>query len=257
MSSKTFLTISKKECLIVYKNILENSDRKWESGKNLAKINDFGGATSMAIISVEEMIKAIVVLLDGKGFEFRNVKGMDVVFNHHQIRYLIAYAMFVMSLLGDELLKFLTRIRENPDEMIKIEEAMKQNEEEFFERNLKHYCFRKLIQLKKEFDWFSQVDIFRQDGFYCGYEEQLKNPISIDSCDYEKVINRLEKVRKVGKELIISFENQEVNFTKPFLRLKKDFKQKKYYKHIEKSLATVRQSRESPFDLIKKKFPKI
>lgn len=254
MSSKTFLTISKKECLEVYTSILKNSDQKWEAGKNLAAINDYGGATSMAIISVEEMVKALIVFLDGKGFEFRNVKGMDTVFKHHQIRYLIAYAMFALSLVGDELFKFLAKIRENPSEVIRMDEAMVQNEEEFFEKNIKQYLFRKLIQLKREFDWFSQVDIFRQDGFYCDYDEQLKNPITISSYDYEQVIQRLEKVLKVGKEIILAFENQDEKLTDQFKDIKRNFKQKKYYQHIENLLATVRQSRETPFDLIKKKF---
>src|SRR4051812_38270732 len=101
MSSKTFLTIPKKECLEVYKTILKNSDNKWESGKKLADIGDFGGATSFALISVEELIKALIVFLDGKGFEFRSLKGIDTFFKNHKIRYIIAYAMFAMNLFTD------------------------------------------------------------------------------------------------------------------------------------------------------------
>jgi len=109
MSSKTFVTISKNECLTVYRNVLEHSDQKWESGKQLAKINDFGGATSMAIISVEELVKSLIIFLDGKGFEFRSIKGISTLFDNHQIRYLLAYTMFAMGLFGDELMKFLKK----------------------------------------------------------------------------------------------------------------------------------------------------
>ncbi len=253
MSSKTFLTISKKECLVVYKSILENSDRKWEAGINLSTINDYGGATSMAIISVEELVKALIVLLDGNGFNFRRVKGMDAVFKHHQIRYFIAYAMFILSLFSDEVAKFIIEFREKPDELIRLEEEMRQNEEGFFEKNMKRYLFRKMIQLKKEFDWFSQVDIFRQDGFYSDYKEQLKTPITIGVYDYDQVIQRLERVRKVGKEIILAFENQDEHFAKLFITVKGNFQSKKFYKLVERALTTVRQSRESPFVLIKNK----
>ncbi len=255
MSSKTFLTISKKECLIVYRDILENSDKKWDAGKKLADIEEYGGATSMAIISVEELIKALVVFLDGKGFEFRNVKGMDAIFNHHQIRYFLAYAMFVMSLFGEELLKFIGKVRENPNSIIILSEEIK-NDKEFFEKNIKFYLFRKMILIKEEFNWFSKVDIFRKEGFYCDYDDQLKNPIKITKEDYYGVFQRLERVKKIGIALIDSFNIQDEKTTEQFDNIKRDFKQKDYYQKIGDSLATMRKTRQSPFDLIKQSFDK-
>lgn len=254
MSSKTFLTISKKECLIVYKDILANSNKKWESGKHLSLIGDFSSATSMAIISIEEMVKALVVYLDGNGFEFRKVKGMDKVFNHHQIRYLIAYIMFVISLFGEDLIRFIETVRENPSEITKISEALKQNKDEFFEKNLKVYFLRKLVLLEREFSWFSQVDVFRQDGFYSNYEEHLTNPITISKYDYKQVFQRLEKVRKVGAEIITAFEIKDESVIENLKKVKIEFKQMKFYSHIEKSLAIIRQSRENPFDIVKSNF---
>ncbi len=246
MSSKTFLTISKKECLVVYKDIIGNSDKKWEAGNLLASHADFGAATSMAIISVEELVKSMVVYLDGKGFEFRSVKGMDTIFKHHQVRYLLAYAMFAMGVFGDELMKFIEKVRQNPNDIIRLNEEMKKDKEEFFRKNMQRYMFRKFIQLRNEFDWFSKVDIFRQDGFYSDYEEQLKNPIKISPDDYGQVIQRLEKVRNVGKGIIEAFENQDEDTQEQFKEIKRDFKQKNYYEKIGNSLTKVRQSRESP-----------
>jgi len=251
MSSKTFITISKKECLTVYKNILEHSEQKWESGKQLAKINDFGGATSLAIISVEELVKSLIIFLDGKGFEFRSIKGINTLFENHKIRYLLAYAMFSMGIFGDELMKFLKKTRENPQEILNLIEEKKNNIVSF-EKKIKFYALKKIVLLKREFEWFAKVDIFRQDGFYCDYVEQLKNPITISPIDYEQVIVRLEKVRTVGKGIIEAFDTTDEISNEQFAQIKRDFKQKKYYEKFSKALATVRQTRENPFDLIKK-----
>lgn len=256
MSSKTFLTISKNECLFVYKQILSNSDAKWKSGINLGALGDYGGATSIAIISIEELIKALIVFFDGKGFELRRVKGMDVLFKQHQIRYVIAYTMFVMSLFGDELIKFIMEYREKPQALIAFMEEMK-SDKDIFERKMKFYLFRKIIVLRKEFEWFSKADLFRQDGFYCDYDEQLKNPIAISLDDYQIVFQRLEKVRIFGKGIIDAFNSNEEIYNEQIERFRQDFRQKDYYTKIAYSLATLRQTKMSPFDLFKESFIKI
>jgi len=252
MSSKTFLTISKNECLTVYKDIYENSNKKWFAGKKLAEIGEYGGATSMAIISIEELIKALVVFFDGMGFKFRGVKGMDAIFNHHQIRYFLSYAMFVMGIFGDELLNFINKIQQNPKIIKKLNDGLK-NDEDFFEKNLKFYVYRKLVLIKEEFNWFSKVDVFRQDGFYCDYEEQLKNPIKITDIEYYGVIQRLERVRKIGFEIIDSFNEQDEMTVKTLNYLKQNFNQKNYYEKIGNSLTTLKKTRQNPFDFIKQK----
>lgn len=253
MSNKTFLTISRKECLVVYREILENSDKKWDASKKLADIGEYGGATSMAIISIEELIKALMVFLDGKGFEFRNVKGMEAIFNHHQIRYFLAFAMFIMCLFGDELLKFIEKLLKDPDGVIKLNEENKKDKD-FFYKNMRFYILRKVILIKEEFNWFSNVDVFRQDGFYCDYDDQLKNPIKITKDEYDGVFQRLERVKKVGIALIDGFNEQDELITEQFDIIKCDFKQNDVYKKIADFLAKMRKTRQSPFDLIKQSF---
>jgi hypothetical protein len=199
------------------------------------------------------MIKAIVVFLDGKGFEFRNVKGMDIIFNHHQVRYLIAYGMLVMNLFGDELIKIFSKIKENPNMAIKFFEEMKKDDN-FFENKMKFYLFRKLVLIRKEFDWFSMLDIMRQDGFYCDYEDQLKNPIKISQDNYFKVIQRLEKVKNFGTILITSFNAQDDLIEEQINNMKRIFRQNGYYQKIEDTLTTIRKTKQSAFNLVKQSF---
>jgi AbiV family abortive infection protein len=250
MSSKTFLTISREECLVVYKNVLANSDCKWEASERIAEAGEYGTATSLAIISVEEMVKALVLLIDGKGFQFRSVRGMDSLFYHHQIRYFIAYAMFLMGIFRDELFRFLKRHHAD-DNYISGLYGEWQNDQEKMLRKIKFYAFRKFIQVRREFVWFSKIDLFRQDGFYSDYEDQLKNPMSISIEDYQKLYDRLKTVREVGLEIFETLNDQDEQTAERLGELKKQFREKDYYKKISDSLTTIRQKRQSPFEMIK------
>lgn len=254
MSNKNFMTISKRECLKAYKQIVLNSDKQWESGKKLAAMGDYGGATSLSVISVEELIKSIIIFLDGKGFEFRSrTEGIQTLFKNHQIRHLIAYLIFVMGVMGDDLISFLEPFRKNPQELPKLIHETQTNPIEF-EKKVQRYALRKMVLLRQEFIWFSKIDIFRQDGFYCDYDEQLKNPIDIGEDDYKGLHFRLEKVRKVGKGLIDSFNDQESALTEHVKKMKEDMITKNYYVFIGKALSKVRQTRGNPFEHIIKQF---
>ncbi|HLO59215.1 MAG TPA: AbiV family abortive infection protein [Bacteroidales bacterium] len=251
--SKTFLTISKKECLSVYRDILENSEKKWTAASKLAEIGEFGSATSMAIISVEELIKALILFFDGKGFDFRSIKGINVIFRNHKVRYFIAFAMFVVSVLGDDLLKFISEIRKNPKKLVTLLDKLKALHG-YIEDYLKPYVEKKIGVFKEEFIWFSNVDIFRQDGFYCDYKEQLKNPIKITNEDYLKVIQRLERVRKIGIVFIDSFNLEDEHTVSQLKITRHDFKRKKIYYQIGEALNLLRETKLSPFDLARQCF---
>jgi AbiV family abortive infection protein len=251
MENKTFLNISKEECSIVYKKIIDNSNNKWNSCKSIAETKEYGTAISLAIISIEELVKALIVFFDGHGFEFRKIKGIKSIFANHQLRYFIAFIMFVMGLMGEELIKFIQKFHDNPEEMTKTMERMT-SDEKFLNQIGFRYLLRKMVLVKNEFDWFSKVDLFRQEGFYSDYENQLKTPISINEEDYNQMVLRLEKVRTVGKELISSFESTNVEAQKNLERLRMHFKDKEIYDKISNVLTTTRQSKTTPFELIKK-----
>jgi AbiV family abortive infection protein len=67
-----------------------------------AERGEHGSSVFMAITSVEELVKALIILMDGRGFALRNVVGIGVIFRNHQIRYLLSYAMFVINVASDE-----------------------------------------------------------------------------------------------------------------------------------------------------------
>lgn len=253
MAGKTFITMSKKDCLTYYKDVLQTSESNWKSGIILARENQFGNAMSMAIISSEELVKAIIILLDGKGFEFRRVQGMDALFANHQIRYVIQYAMLVINIFTEEFKTYFLKFREDPAKGMAFFNGIKANDINFVSQ-LEKYGLETLDRLTAEFEWFSKVDIYRQQGFYSDYEDQLQTPINIDAETYQQAFSRLEKVRAVGLELITSLESSGELYVNHFNSMRRNLKQKKTYARIADSLAVLRQTRENPFAVIKKYF---
>lgn len=100
------MTIPRAECNIAYKEILLNSNQKWKTSELIAQSGDYSSALSFAIISTKELVKAFIVFLDGQGFSFRNIKGMQNIFCNHRIRYFILFFFYIMGLFNEELQLF-------------------------------------------------------------------------------------------------------------------------------------------------------
>lgn len=251
-TGKTFMTLSKEECLIAYKDVLSNSESKWEAGLKNAKNGEHGIALSLAIISIEELVKSLIILMDGKGFNIRSTKGIHTIFRNHQIRFVIAYAMFVVSVFGEELIRLIQMLKGDPKLLPNLIVKFTNNDPVML-RWLKIYSIKKFLMLKREFEWFSQVDLFRQDGFYSDYDGMLRSPLKIDGQNYFEVIHRLDKVRRVGKSLIDSLNSEEELYTEHFQNMKQMFYQENFYDKIGAALSTVRKARQNPFDVIVEK----
>lgn len=256
MASKSFLNISKQECLSVYLDILNNSNKNWESGQKLADVNDYGRAISLSIISVEELVKAIIIMLDGKGFHFRRIQGMNIFFKNHQIRFVIAFAMFTMGVIGDDLVNLIKKYQVNPDQTLKTYEDLIVDPI-LFEKRLKFYAFRLFIKLSKEYQWFSKLEKTRQNGFYSDYLEMLQNPVNLDSQDYDHAIFRLAKVRYVGISIIDLLNTNDPVLIEHFTKIRSIFKNYKIYESIKVSLSKIRESKENIFDQIIKRISKL
>jgi AbiV family abortive infection protein len=253
MANKTFITMSKKDCLVYYKEVLQTSESNWKSSLLLAEAGQFGNAMSMAIISSEELVKALIILFDGKGFEFRRVRGMDALFANHQIRYVIQYAMLAINIFMEDFKTYFLKFSEDPVKGMAFFNGLQAKDINMVSQ-VEKYGLEIFQRLATEFQWFSMVDIYRQQGFYSDYEDQLKTPIKIDADTYQQAFSRLEKVRAVGLELIASLESSEKLYVDHFTNMRRGMKQKKTYVQIGDSLAVLRKTRDNPFVVIRKYF---
>lgn len=221
-----------------YKQILENSDDKWETSKELGIKGKYGDAMFSAIVSIEELIKSLIVLFNGRGFEFGQVKGMKRFFKSHQVRHFMAYTMFVINVFSEAVVFFVQKLRANPEEGFGFVNAVIDNEDKAHLK-MKDYGMRMFESMAKEFEWFSMLETFRQNGMYVDYQDQLKTPIAISQNQYTELHSRLEKVRNVGLGLVETLNSNEELYIKHFESLRKQFIRDNYYDKIESALTQL------------------
>ena len=63
MENKSFMEISKEECLDSVEFILENSERHFRIAKQIATENEFGMATAHIVLGAEELTKALFLFM--------------------------------------------------------------------------------------------------------------------------------------------------------------------------------------------------
>jgi AbiV family abortive infection protein len=250
MSKKTFITLSKKECLEVYTDMVQNSNKKWQSGIKLAENNDFGSAISLAIISNEELIKALIVFFDGNGFRLRSIKGINALFKNHQLRYLIAYVMFAMGSFINDFTNLINEFRKDPS-LINAWINVSSDKRFEFETWLIDYLKEKFNSLGIEFNWFSNIDRYRQDGLYCDYNNNLKNPIDISKQEYQFAFYRLELVRRIGISFFESINDENLAMQDVLCSIKDGLIKNDFYNKASKIFSSLRNIKENPFDTIK------
>ena len=106
-TKKTFFNIDRKECRLASKETILNANKHIEVADKLQISSEYGLAISHLIIGSEEIVKALILHMDSVGFNFRQVKGLQSIFDNHKLRYFISFIMFSLSVFLDETNKFL------------------------------------------------------------------------------------------------------------------------------------------------------
>src|SRR5689334_2807877 len=115
MTGKTsYANLPTAACFELAEQITKESDNLWRIANDIAKEKSYGYAITTMISSLEELIKAVVLTIDGCGFEFRRIRGFDTFFRDHGLRQFTVFIMFGYGVFGDELKKYLPPLRENP-----------------------------------------------------------------------------------------------------------------------------------------------
>src|ERR1700741_48983 len=113
--SKPLNKLTEQECYITSQKMINNSIQRWKSAKLLAKNEDYGGAISSHITSIEELIKGFIMFVDSKGFELRTIEGMDaIVRRSHSIRHFIGFIMFVLNIFIDDFKRYMPKVIKEP-----------------------------------------------------------------------------------------------------------------------------------------------
>jgi AbiV family abortive infection protein len=242
--NKTFMVLTKAECIVASNHLLQNAESFYNDARLLANNNSFGHATSLLIQSTEETMKALILFLDGKGFQFRrSVKGINNFFVNHKLRYGLAMIMSIMYTFSEDL-KLLFRIIMRDPYAFEYLNDKRQQMENFVVTYLK----RKILIVLNEVEWFSKAEFLRQDGFYVDFMDDIKTPLQISKADYEDVHLRIDGMRSIVIAFIQSFESQDELFIKYVTKLKNQFITENWYENIGNVIDKFKDKRVNPYE---------
>jgi AbiV family abortive infection protein len=258
MASKTFVNITQEECKYYYPKIVANSNRKWEAASYIAKKGDYGTAVSLATISVEELVKALLLSFDAIGFRFRKIRGIDTVFRNHRIRHFLSYLMFLIGVVGDDFKNFFVKFENQPERLQVLLAQLKENQDAVEELVIP-YILERIKLIDSERAWFAQVDVFRQNGFYSDLSDSFSDPIDISQQDYTELIRRFQMVRNACLFLMAYAKQQRKDDETTIIDLRNTFNRLNAYKRIAKLLKHVKATdKKDPFTLFASYFaPKL
>lgn len=225
------MNLSGPECLELSKVCLDNADSKYNDAITLSKAGSFGNATSQLMLCMEELMKATVLSLDGNGFQFRkDVKGIVHLFQNHKLRYFLAFALSVFYVFGKDLKWLLMKFRDHPEKFLNLD-----TNDEGFQRSMMAWMINKMRTIEKEVAWFSNANIYRQDGFYVDYVDGIRSPSSMTEKQFAEFKNRISNFRVFTKEFIsvLKVEGNDIEvFKQQVIKLQATFIKDNYYKKI-------------------------
>lgn len=248
--TNSFFDIPREKLKDIYPQIISNSTAQYNTAITIASSGQPGIAVSHLLISSEEMIKALIVALDSIGFKFRAIKGMDIFFRNHEIRFFISSIVFAVSIFGEDLIAFLPTLKKNPQIIIDFYHG----DANARDARIKWYLMRKILEIRKEIGWFSKAETFRQNGFYVDMKENFSSPNNISAEEFEQARVRIEKVNKTTKYIIDTFTSNDAGMAKQIEDTKQNFDNEKYYLFIESAISRVRKGKKSFFDGLQKSF---
>jgi hypothetical protein len=147
----------------------------------------------------------------------------------------------------------ILKARPNPDQSNSWINAFLNKDRDVLSQ-LQAYTLKKIELIAREFDWFDQLHIFRQDSLYCDYQDYMKNPAQISADNYYETVARLEKVRTVALGLIETLNSKDGLYVNHYDSMKRMFIEKQFYQHIEAALNRLKGTRDTPFQALKKYF---
>lgn len=253
----TLLNLPQKDCLVVYKEIFKNSEAKWHSGQIIAEQKDYATAIALMTFSIEELIKSIIILLDGRGLKLRTVNGIHSFFRNHEIRYTLALFFSFIKACEPVLAGLFTT---NPEKLSHIAEGRNVNLQKViidYALNNKYKVRRLSVIMRNEFIFFAKLDSIRQNSIYCNYDGELLTPLSLTQPGYKEIYIKLASAREVGLGMIQMFSSDDEE-TKNFCKMVYDgFIVNNFHELLNDAFSKMKENRMRPFEQMKFYFESI
>jgi|SRR6056297_1964960 len=190
---KKFINLSPEESTDLDKVIYKNAIQLKKDSKILAKQNtSYGTAVSLLILSSEEIIKAILVLLHSKNYDVYKLQSSRKFFLDHKIRHNIAQIIE----LGNGFLEAFEKLKE---EKPKVKSFKKKSYLSSLLILIK--ASQPLLQSKNRIEEMQNFNSLKNEGLYVDYLDGIKIPKEIfTKLQYlriEKIVLRIFRFYKI------------------------------------------------------------
>ena len=199
ISKKSFITLSRKECLEIFPQIYLSAEAKWKSALLLSRSEDFSSSNFLMVTALEEYLKALILSLDGNNFKFREIKGIKGMFENHSLRYPVLY-----------LFHFMVSSLELPTLMRKEKGAIRKGV----------LLFRKFFAANSNLSWYANLHKLREDLLYSNIKDEgVILPHFITQQDFKRNYENCKKVRYAFRSILLplnpdyhKFEPERIKF---------------------------------------------
>ncbi|MGM0478662.1 MAG: AbiV family abortive infection protein [Bacteroidota bacterium] len=203
--SKNIMTLSNAEKLEVASELFTNANKKRSSSLKLLD-HDNASAVSLQILSMEEDIKGLILILDFYGFPIlKEVKDIHNIFKNHKLRYIAGLILSTLNLFVEDFKK----LRELFQDMNRMRKHL--NDIDFFINEFKSYSENRIASIKQEIKLFSKMEIIRQRAMYVDFQDNLLSPDHISKKDFQIVSERVDTINQSIKKLKTLFEDQLIS----------------------------------------------
>ncbi|GGG24781.1 hypothetical protein GCM10011344_26820 [Dokdonia pacifica] len=203
MQEISFINLSKEKSKGLHQHIYNNAVRLQKDSQTLAKINEsYASASSLLILSSEEIIKSILVLLHSKGFRVYLLKDANRFFKDHVIRHNLQLFIETGMSLFQGLEKWDKR---------ESERSLPVTSKNWLNKFLE-FTSDALLVISEASQTISRInDILKFNdqknaGFYVDYKNKILNPNEIISQkDYDSIVLIHARLKTFYKQLRIFF----------------------------------------------------
>lgn len=199
---KTFFDLTQKESKGLNGIIFKNARQLKKDAKLIAEINkSFSSANSLLVLSSEEVIKALLVLLHSEGYKVYKISDASKFFHNHEIRHQLAKLIEMTAGIIESAQKYENRAHVK---LFKIKN-------EFWDTiiNGSIEVIRATVPLLESSSRIKDLENFndnKNNGLYVGYKDQLIVPQEkVTETEYRKTKEIVERIFKVYKILTILY----------------------------------------------------
>lgn len=205
---RSFEQISQNECLQYYETVIFNSKEHIEISAILAENKKYGSAIVHQILAAEEMTKALVLYVNGKGLNISNIKGFKSFFYKHKPRHILAQFMLTFYTIMKPFMDFYKQIKS-------IDNLETFNYADFFNQ------YQEQIEQIADNDWWYNADSLKNKGLYVDYSNRIYTPSSLNENDFRESLKNVSEYGTFCLELIKTIENLNVTELNTLIEISK------------------------------------